>query len=125
MRFLSKQSADFFHQKRYYIHRGLFFHNLLASEAIWIGSGCKNVNGPRSLFQAGERVREKLGSHRFSRIILLYSSRVMMRKSPVSDRKVASFNIPYHDTQWLIISLTFIYIFISSKMIYFIPVIYL
>ena len=106
-------------------YRGLFFHNLLASEAIWIGSGCKNVNGPRSLFQAGERVREKLGSHRFSRIILLYSSRVMMRKSPVSDRKVASFNIPYHDTQWLIISLTFIYIFISSKMIYFIPVIYL
>ena len=35
-------------------YRGLFFHNLLASEAIWIGSGCKNVNGPRSLFQAGE-----------------------------------------------------------------------
>ena len=94
---------------------GLFFHNLLASEAIWIGSGCKNVNGPRSLFQAGERVREKLGSHRFSRIILLYSSRVMMRKSPVSDRKVASFNIPYHDTQWLIISLTFKYSIFQNK----------
>ena len=107
-------------------YRGLFFHNLLASEAIWIGSlDAKTSMGQEEVSFKQGRVREKLGSHRFSRIILLYSSRVMMRKSPVSDRKVASFNIPYHDTQWLIISLTFIYIFISSKMIYFIPVIYL
>ena len=71
----------------------------------------------KSLSSMQGRVREKLGSHHFSRIILLYSSRVMMRKSPVSDRKVASFNIPYHDTQWLIISLTFIYI-LQNDLVY-------
>ena len=55
----------------------------------------QNVNGPRSLLflLRGIVTAQREGSdHRFSWIILPYSSRVMMRKSPVFDRKVAGFS---------------------------------
>ena len=72
--------------------KGVFFFQVLSLTEM---DRMQNVNGPRSLLflLRGIVTAHREGSdHRFSWIILPYSSRVMMRKSPVFDRKVAGFS---------------------------------